>query len=102
MMKNPGITDQDIEVTELFERSFGHGVDLGKTTDVRADPQSATPEGFNFLDHRRDLFFISPVVYHVCPFTGERRGWRPANAGIEPGENPGSAIEPLTLSLFHS
>jgi hypothetical protein len=38
MMKNPGITDQDIEVTELFERPFGHGVDLSKTTDVRTDP----------------------------------------------------------------
>src|SRR6266850_4264259 len=101
MMKNPGITDQDIEVTELFERSFGHGVDLGKTTDVRADPQSATPEGFNFLDHRRDLFFISPVDYHVCPFTSEQQGCRPANAGTGPGDQRGSAIETHTLSLLH-
>src|SRR5262249_44868950 len=93
MVKDSGIADQDVEMTELFECPFRHGINLGKTTDVRTDPQSATPKGFNFFDHRRDLFLIPPVDHHVCPFTSEQQGCRSANARAGPGDQRSSVIE---------
>jgi hypothetical protein len=80
MVKNPGITDQNVEVAELFQRFFGHSVHFGKTPDIGANPQSATPEGFYFFDHRSDFLFVAPVDNYVCSFAGKQQSGCPANA----------------------
>src|SRR5216684_7872417 len=100
MVKNPGITDQDVEVAKLFERRFGHRLDLGKTTDIRTDPQSATSECFHFFDHGRNLFLIPPIDHHIGPFTSEQQGGRSADTRTRPSDQRGSAIETHGVSSF--